>query len=289
MYALAQALRAFRRHPTSALATLTTATVSFSLLFLVGLLLWNLDRVVSSLESEIEIVAYLKDGADADAVLREVRAWPEVESVQLIGRDEALALLQLEYPYLAEAADLIDNPLPDTLKVRLVDPSLTRPVARKLGALPAIGAGNVDYGGEVTERLVRFLAGLRLGANVLILLLIVDTFFSVMGTIRLSIENRREELRVMLLVGATRGFVQRPFLLEGLLLTVTAALVALALGNLAYRFVAATLQNLLPFLPVLSPDDLLRASFGLLALAIFLGFFGAWLSVRAYLRDTETP
>jgi len=288
VYALAQALRAFRRHPTSALATLTTATVSFSLLFLVGLLLWNLDRIVGSLESEVEIVAYLKDGSDPQAVLDKVRSWPEVESVQLIGKDEALALLQLEYPYLAEASDLIDNPLPDTLKVRLVDPTLTRQVARKLGDLAQIGPGNVDYGGEVTERLVRFLAGLRLGANVLMLLLIVDTFFSVMGTIRLSIENRREELRVMLMVGATRGFVQRPFLLEGLLLTLSAALFALALGNLAYRFVAATLQNLLPFLPVLSPDDLLRASAGLLALALFLGFFGAWLSVRTYLRDTET-
>ncbi len=288
MYALAQALRAFRRHPTSALATLTTATVSFSLLFLVGLLLWNLDRVVGSLESEVEIVAYLKDGADAGAVADQVRSWPEVESVQLIGKDEALALLQLEYPYLAEAADLIDNPLPDTLRVRLIDPTLTRQVARKLGDLAAIGPGNVDYGGEVTERLVRFLGGLRLGANVLMLLLIVDTFFSVMGTIRLSIENRKEELRVMLMVGATRGFVQRPFLIEGLLLTLVAALVALALGNLAYRFVAATLQNLLPFLPVLSSEDLLRASLGLLALAVFLGFFGAWLSVRTYLRDTET-
>jgi len=288
VYALAQALRAFRRHPTSALATLTTATVSFSLLFLVGLLLWNLDRVVGSLESEVEIVAYLKDGADAGAVADQVRSWPEVESVQLIGKDEALALLQLEYPYLAEAADLIDNPLPDTLRVRLIDPTLTRQVARKLGDLAAIGPGNVDYGGEVTERLVRFLGGLRLGANVLMLLLIVDTFFSVMGTIRLSIENRKEELRVMLMVGATRGFVQRPFLIEGLLLTLVAALVALALGNLAYRFVAATLQNLLPFLPVLSSEDLLRASLGLLALAVFLGFFGAWLSVRTYLRDTET-
>ncbi len=287
MYALAQALRAFRSHPTSALATLTTATVSFSLLFLVGLLLWNLDRVVGSLESELEIVAYLEDGADATATISQVRSWPEVEKVELITKDEALALLQLDYPYLAEASDLIENPLPDTLKVRLIDPALTRQVARKLTQLEAIGPGNVEYGGEVTEKLVRFLAGLRLGANVLILLLIIDTFFSVMGTIRLSIENRREKLRVMLLVGATSGFVQLPFLLEGLLLTLIAALIALALGNLAYRYVAGMLQNLLPFLPILSADDLLNASLGLLALAIFLGFFGAWLSVRTHLKDTE--
>jgi cell division transport system permease protein len=287
VYSLAQALRAFRSHPTSALATLTTATVSFALLFLVGLLLWNLDRIVSSLESELEIVAYLKDCADPEAAIRKIRSWPEVESVKLITKDEALALLQLDYPYLAEASDLIENPLPDTLKVRLIDPSLTRQVARKLRQLSSIGPGNVEYGGEVTERLVRFLAGLRLGANVLILLLIIDTFFSVMGTIRLSIENRREQLRVMLLVGATSGFVRLPFLLEGLILTVSAALVALAVGNVAYRYVAGMMQSMLPFLPVLSPGDLLNASLGLLALAVFLGFFGAWLSVRTYLKDTE--
>ena len=287
MYALTQALRALRNHPTSALATLTTATVSFSLLFLVGLLLWNLDRVVGSLESELEIVAYLKDGSDIQSVLAEIRSWPEVDSVQLITKDEALALLQLDYPYLAEASDLIENPLPDTLKIRLIDPALTRQVARKLTKLDAIGPGNVEYGGEVTEKLVRFLAGMRLGANILILLLIIDTFFSVMGTIRLSIENRREQLRVMLLVGATSGFVQLPFLIEGLLLTLSAALIALALGNIAYRYAANMLQNLLPFLPVLSSEDLLKASLGLLALAAFLGFFGAWLSVRTHLKDTE--
>ena len=287
MYALTQALRAFRNHPTSALATLTTATVSFSLLFLVGLLLWNLDRVVGSLENELEIIAYLKDGADAATAMAEIRTWPEVDRVELITKDEALALLQLDYPYLAEASDLIENPLPDTLKIRLIDPALTRQVARKLIQLNAIGPGNVEYGGEVTEKLVRFLAGLRLGANVLILLLIIDTFFSVMGTIRLSIENRREKLRVMLMVGATSGFVQLPFLIEGLLLTLIAALIALALGNLAYRYVAGMLQNLLPFIPILSAGDLLKASLGLLALAIFLGFFGAWLSVRTHLRDTE--
>jgi len=287
VYALTQALRAFRSHPTSALATLTTATVSFSLLFLVGLLLWNLDRVVGSLENELEIIAYLKDGADAAATMAEIETWPEVDTVELITKDEALALLQLDYPYLAEASDLIDNPLPDTLKVRLIDPALTRQVARKLTKLSAIGPGNVEYGGEVTEKLVRFLAGLRLGANILIMLLIIDTFFSVMGTIRLSIENRREKLRVMMLVGATSGFVQLPFLIEGLLLTLVAALIALALGNIAYRYVANMLQSLLPFLPILSPNDLLNASLGLLALAIFIGFFGAWLSVRTHLKDTE--
>ena len=287
MYALTQAIRAFRSHPTSALATLTTATVSFSLLFLVGLLLWNLDRVVGSLEGELEIVAYLKNGADPNAAIAEIRSWPEIEKVILITKDEALALLQLDYPYLAEASDLIENPLPNTLKIRLIDPALTRQVARKLTQLNAIGAGNVEYGGEVTEKLVRFLSGLRLGANILILLLIIDTFFSVMGTIRLSIENRREKLRVMLMVGATNGFVQLPFLFEGLLLTLIAALIALALGNIAYRYVAQMLQNLLPFLPILSANDLFKASIGLLALAIFLGFFGAWLSVRTHLRDTE--
>ncbi|AEB12287.1 cell division protein FtsX [Marinithermus hydrothermalis] len=285
MYALAQALRAFKRHPTSALATFTTATVSFALLFLVGLVLWNLDRVIATIQSEVEVVAFLQDGTAPEALLAEVRRWPEVREARFVSKEEALATLQLDYPYLAQASSLIENPLPHTLHLQLTDPAQVRQVAERLARMP--GVADVEYGGEITERLIRLLHGLRVGANVLMLLLVLDTFFSVMGTIRLSIENRREELRIMLLVGATRQFVQAPFLLEGLLLTLSAALIALALGNLAYRAVSEAVQELLPFVPVLSREDLLAASASLLLLSTFIGYFGAWLSSRSHMQDSE--
>ena len=285
MYAVAQALRSLRQHLTSTLATFFTALVSFSLLFLLGLILWNLDRVVASLERELEVAAFLKPDAQATAILNEIKTWPEVSEAKLQTKEEALATLQLDYPYLAQAREFIQNPLPDTIRLRLSNPQEVREIGRRVARIE--GVESVEYGGTLTEQLVRVLAGLRIAVNILIVLLLLDTLFSVMGTIRLSIENRREELRVMQLVGATRRFIQGPFVVEGTLLTLAAGLVALGLGVLSYRFLAQALQDLLPFVPVLAEDDLLRAALAMLTLAVLLGATGAYLASRANLQEAD--
>jgi len=285
VYALSQALRSLHQHLTSTLATFFTALVSFSLLFLLGLLLWNLDRVVASLERELEIAAFLKPEARTGEILSQIKTWPEVGQVRLQTKEEALAALQLDYPYLAQAREFIQNPLPDTIRLRLTNPQAVREVGRRVARIE--GVDSVEYGGALTEQLVRVLAGLRVAVNILVVLLLLNTLFSVMGTIRLSIENRREELRVMQLVGATRRFIQGPFVAEGTLLTLGAGLAALGLGVISYRFLAEALQNLLPFVPVLSDSDLARAAAALLILAILLGATGAYLASRAHLRETD--
>lgn len=282
VYVLAQALRQLFRHPTASLATFFTALLSFTLLHLMALLLWNLGRVVESLERGLEVAAFLKDKADVEAILAEVQTWPEVRSVRLVTKEEALAGLILDYPYLAQAKELVENPLPDTLRLSLAQPQAVREVARRLKALPEVEG--VEYGGELTERLLKVLSGFRLGMGVLGALLLLNTLFSVMGTIRLSVESRKEAIAIMLLVGAKRLFIQAPFVLEGLLLTLSAAFPAASLSSLTYRFLAKSLQSLLPFVPVLGETDLLRLSLGVLLLAFFLGAGGAFFASRAHAR-----
>lgn len=280
MYALSQALRSLRRHPNSTFATFTTALVSFTLLFLLSIVLWNLERVVSSAQSELEIAAFLAPETNPAELLPGIQAISGVAQVTIVTKEEALDELQAEYPYLRSAEDLVANPLPDTLRIELSDPALIAGVAEQLRVLP--GVDQVEYGGEVTEGLVGFLAGLRVAANVLILLLIINTFFSVMGTIRLSIENRKDELDIMRLVGASRRTIEFPFVLEGLVLTLLAGVISVVLGNLAYRYAAQAVQNLLAFIPVLAPAELIQASGALVLLSILLGALGAWLTSRSY-------
>ena len=285
MFALREALLALVRHPVSTLATLVTALVSFTLLMLVGLLLWNLEKVVGSLEREVEIAVFLKPGADGAAFFQKVSRWPEVASVRYIPKDQALKTLEADFPYLKGAAGYVENPLPDTLVVRPKAADQVAELAQRL--LGEAAVDRVDYGGRLTLELLRLARGVRLGAVGLILLLILNTFFSVMGTIRLSIENRRQELAIMQLVGATRGTVLLPFLIEGVLLTLSAALLAFGLALFAYRYLIAQVRALYPFLPALTLDELKLAAAGLFLLAFFLGFFGAWLASRAQLKEVE--
>lgn len=283
MYALGEALRQILRHPTASLATFFTALVSFALLYFLGLLLWNLEKVVQSLERELEVAAFLKDGASVEALLTEIQAWGEVGEVRLVPKEEALAQLVLDYPYLAEAKDLVENPLPNTLRLRLKSPVEVRAVAQRLKALP--GVEGVEYGGELTERLVQVLSGSRMAMLLLVGLLLLNTFFSVMGAIRLSVESRKEALGIMLLVGATRRFIQAPFVLEGILLTLSAGALSVLAGGGLYLALARAAQGLLPFLPVLKPEDLLRTGLLVLLLALLLGAGGAYMASRAYLKE----
>jgi len=283
VYALGEALRQILRHPTASLATFFTALVSFALLYFLGLLLWNLEKVVQSLERELEVAAFLKNGASVEALLTEIQAWGEVGEVRLVPKEEALAQLVLDYPYLAEAKDLVENPLPDTLRLRLKSPEEVRAVAGRLKALP--GVEGVEYGGELTERLVQVLSGSRMAMLLLVGLLLLNTFFSVMGAIRLSVESRKEALGIMLLVGATRRFIQAPFVLEGILLTLSAGALSVLAGGGLYLALARAAQGLLPFLPVLKPEDLLRTGLLVLLLALLLGAGGAYMASRAYLKE----
>lgn len=283
MYALSQALRSLRRHPNSTFATFTTALVSFTLLYLLTLVLWNLELVIGSAQNELEVAVFLSPGTNPDELVPRVQAIGGVAEVTVVTKEQALAELQADYPYLQAAEDLVENPLPDTLRIELVEPGLIASVAEQLAALP--GVDQVEYGGEVTEGLVEFLSGLRIAANVLITLLIIDTFFSVMGTIRLSIENRKDELEIMRLVGTNRRTIELPFVLEGLIITLLAGMISVILGNLAYRYIAEAVQNLLAFVPVLSLQELLQASTALLLLSLLLGSLGAWLTSRSYTAE----
>lgn len=283
MYAIREGLRQLFRHPTASLATFFTALVSFALLYFLGLLLWNLERVVGNLEQELEVAAFLKKDAQVESLLQAIQAWPEVGEVRLQSKEEALAQLVLDYPYLAEAKELVENPLPDTLRLKLKAPEAVRAVAERLKALP--GVEGVEYGGELTERLVQVLAGSRLAMVLLVGLLLLNTFFSVMGAIRLSVESRKEALAIMLLVGATRRFIQGPFVMEGVFLTLGAGVVAVVFGGLLYRALAQTLQGLLPFLPVLSLEDLWRTGGLVLLLAVVLGAGGAYMASRVHLKE----
>ncbi len=283
VHALREAAIAIFRHPVSSLATLTTATVSFTLLLLAALTLWNLDRVVGAAERELTVAVFLSPEADLEAVRTRVAAWPEVAGVRAIPKEEAFRQLAEEQPWVAEVAELLHNPLPDTLLVTPESPGAMAELARRLAALP--GVDQVEYGGRMTLELLRIARGVRIGTVVLVLMLILNTFFSVMGTIRLSIESRRDELEIMQLVGATRGMILLPFVAEGLLLTTAAALIAAAVALPVYRYLADALQRFYPFLPVLTSEDLLLASEGLFLLAFFLGTVGGWLSSRAQLKE----
>lgn len=230
-----EAILSFRRAPL--LSALSVTTIAFAI-FVVGLfalVALNLNRALRDVEERVEVVAYLLRGTPVEVVtvaIGDLQRFPEVASVSYVTEDEALARAQKELVELQGVFDdLVANPLPASLEVRLRpgfrDSEHVHDVADRMRGFRFVE--DVRYGRDWIARLdrIRDLAAIGVlvigGAFAAAAVVIIGT------TIRMAVLQRAREITIMRLVGATDGFVRRPFLLEGSLKGALGGIVALAL------------------------------------------------------------
>ena len=283
LYTLRETISAFRRAP---LLTSLSAVMVGLALFVVGLFslaTHNLKLALDTLEERVEIVAYLRDDASTDEIAnmeRALSALPEVLAIEFVTKDEALAKVRLELPEFREVmTDLEVNPLPASLEIQLRTGSRTTATVERLAQQARLYpfVEEVQYGQEWVEKLftLRRVGGVTatvLGsAFAMVAALIIGT------AVRIAIFARREEIKVMQLVGAQNGFIRRPFLIEG---GITGALGgALAIG-LTYTTFRAVFHYLFPIAWI--PVE--WAGTGLLIGVVF-GVIASSFAVRKHLRE----
>jgi cell division transport system permease protein len=143
----------------------------------------------------------------------------------------------------------------------------------------------VRYGQGVVDKLLELTYWIRLVGLAIVALLGLCSIFLIATTIRLTLFARRREIGIMKMVGATDWYVRWPFLLEGVILGATGALLAIALLYLSYRTLASKIMETLPFLPLMNSTLVLLQLFGgLLATGAVLGMVGSLISVHRYLQ-----
>lgn len=282
MYALREALAAYRRTPL--LAALSAMMVGLALLVvgLFALAAHNLELALSAIEERVEVVAYLRDDVrqnEIDLALRELSALEEVRSVRYISKRDALERARTDLPDFGELfSDLAVNPLPQSLEIELrpgaTDPAVVERVAQEAMVYPFVE--DARYGQEWVDRLFtlrRIGAGATAvlgGAFAAVAALIIAT------ALRIAIFARREEIYVMRLVGARNGFIRRPFLLEGVLSGVLGGLLAWAGTYAVYRAVYASVFEI-----AWIPSAWIAIGLGS---GVVFGTVAAALAVRKHLR-----
>jgi cell division transport system permease protein len=244
---LRETLLAFRR--TLALSILAITTIAFALfvLGLFALVALNLRRALAGIEERVEIVLYVTRGTPVEAItvaIGDIQAFPEVESVNYVDPEEALARARTELAeFQGVFQDLEVNPLPASLEIKL------RPGFRSTQHVAAVAerlqgfrfADDVRYGRDWIEKLDRLrniaaVVGLVIGFGFLAAATII-----IGTTIRMTILARQREIQIMRLVGATDGFIRRPFLLDGAIKGALGGSLALALNYAAFALVSRTL------------------------------------------------
>ncbi len=280
--AIREALLSFRRSPALSLLSVTTIAFALFVFGLFALTALNLRAALTQVEERVEIVMYLMRGTPVEVAtmaIGDIESFPEVAEVTYVTEDQALTRARRELVELQGVfEDLTANPLPASLEILLNpgyrDAEHVRAIAERLKGFRF--AEDVRYGDEWVTKLdrLRNLAGavgfVVGGAFAMAAVIIIGT------TIRMSVMHRQREIEIMRLVGATDGFIRRPFLLDGAIKGTLGGGTAILL---CYAAFAALAQN------VLQGSFFSTREAVLLVLAgMALGFIASSISVGRHLR-----
>lgn len=282
------------RMPVASLLTMAVIGVSLALPATLHLLLKNSEHLRGSWDSAAQVSLFLKDSVDqsqAQKVINRIRLYPQVNEVQYISSTQALAEFK-QLSGFGEALEYLDkNPLPSLLLVtpttQYSTPEGARELLEKLQQQPEVAFGKLDI--TWLEKLTAIINLLEDGIFALGALLLLSVILVLANTIRLAILNRREEIEVLKLVGATNDFIRRPFLYTGIWYGLIGGVIAWILVSLILIWLEGAFVMLADQLGaqiVLSSLDFSEFLI-LITLSASLGWLGAYLSVMRHVYEIE--
>lgn len=281
------------RQPVASLLIVLVIAVTLALPAALSLVVKNVAAISGGWDNALDFSVYLAKGIDADAaenLARLIEQRADVESVNLIRAEDALAEFKTQSGF-GEALDqLSENPLPHTLVVRPSASNTSQSMTllrEELDNLPETELVQID-----TEWVQRFHAILDIVSEAILIgsaLLAVAIVVVIGNTIRLEIENRRDEIEVTKLIGASNAFVRRPFLWSGFWYGLFGALLAIGLVQYGLMLLRPAVTRLAGLyhnnLSVLSLEA--REVLTILGIGIVLGLAGSWFAAARHMRAIE--
>ena len=282
------------RSPFATLMTIGVLGFSITLPSTLYILVKNTEQISEHWQEAAEISLFLRSDvnqANINQLINRVSLWPEVDSIQYIPKEQALDEFQ-RLSGLNEALNYLDqNPLPDLLIVspsqKHASPTAANLLLNKLRQEREVEVAKLDI-----EWLERLHVLLSIASN-LVMLLAILLFFAVVliigNTIRLDIFNKSAEIQVMKLVGATDGFIQRPFLYTGFWFGLCGGVMAWITVSLIMLWVEAKLQSfaLLYQTNIQITGMNVDVFLTIIGLSILLGLAGSAISVHRHIKDIE--
>ncbi|MCI5533387.1 MAG: permease-like cell division protein FtsX [Firmicutes bacterium] len=226
------------------------------------------------------------DKAQAEQLMTQIRTHEGVTDVQYRSKAEALEILKERW---GESGYLLDslgkNPLPASILISVESLDNAGEVAAYAGTLD--GIEDVQYYQETVEKLTKITNFLQIGALIIMAFLVVVSVVVVSNTVKLTVFARAKEIRIMKYVGATNWFIRGPFLAEGIIIGMLAALISTGLIALIYKeLIAAIGAQVLAIvsMPLISTQYMTGNMLIIfLALGMSIGACGSIVSMRKFL------
>jgi cell division transport system permease protein len=282
---LREGFSGFKRAKLSMFAAVFTICVSLLLLSFFAILFLNANSVVNSLREKVEMEAFLNDQLSTDKIT-EVKGLVEmldgVREVHYVSKEEAAKIFQQEFG--EDIFKILNfNPLPASFKIFLKEGYKTakhaESIVQQVKSLK--GVDDVIYRKQLLEMLderAKLFLWITLGVGIFITL---SSVILVANTIRLAIYAKRKIIQTMKLIGATRGFIRLPFLLEGFLQGLLGGLIATGIVFVLFNYLEQWLTVSLSQFVYVQPYYYSI----IIGVGCVLGLFGSMISVRRFISE----
>jgi len=299
VFFVSEAFRALRRSAAPSIAAIVTIVVTTLLLGVLVPVLKASEDKAQDVRDQIGLNVYLYDDAtrsEIAALESKLATLEHVESVTFISKADAVPLLQGKLEKKSDLAESIgelpSNPLPASFAIDIDSPNNLGAVSAAISSVGPSGEPKpispiieeVKDARQDASKLTRVTGAVKIVLIVLAVLLLVASLMLVGNTIRLSIYARRREVEVMRLVGATNWFIRWPFIIEGVIVGLVGALVAVAILWLGKVTVVDPLSDSINLVDSLSTMSFLPLVIILVASAMCVSALGSGITLRRFLR-----
>ena len=264
--------------------------VTVACLLIVGsfsILAYNLDIMVENLNKTSEILVYVDSSlsdAEAKSIGTKINMLDNVLQATFVSREEALEDFVADHDGDSAFSGVQASDLRHRYVVTLEDNTKMKQTDEQLKQLPGVAKTNAAY--ELAEGFSTIQDVLHIISIAVIAVLLVVSLLIISNTVKLAMYDRKDEIAIMKMVGATNGFIRLPFVVEGFTLGMMGAILAFGLEWLGYDALlqkiasvdSLQLFDFVPFQELLLP---MVAVFG--AAGMFVGIVGSWTSIRKFM------
>ena len=287
-YLLREGIRGIFLHGFMSFAAIWVTVACLIIMGTFGLVLYNLNEMIVELEQENEMLVYIDETyseAEAKSVGSQINQIANVHNAQFVSREQAVVNFVDEM----EDEDLFAGLNPSTFRDRFVitleDNSKMRETEAAIRSIEGVADVSVHY--EIQEGFQTVQRILNIASVIIIAVLLVVSMLIISNTVKLAMYDRKEEIAIMKMVGATNGFIRWPFVVEGFILGILASAIAFflewGLYNLLQTQISAVdsldLITVVPFVEVIE-----IVAIGYAVIGFLVGVFGRLLSIRKFLK-----
>lgn len=243
----------------------------------------NFDYILKDVESQVEITAYLEDSVDKASISKlnkDLNAINGVKEIKFISKEEAIEEFKEQVG--RELLEGIENPLPNSFRIKVNDPHEVAAIAEKIERFA--GIEEVKYGKGIVEKLFNIIHWVRIIGMIVMAVFAAVSIFIISNTIRLTVFARRREINIMKYIGATDWFVRWPFLIEGMILGLIGSSLAIGILSVAYNYLYITVKLNIPMIALLPIEQFYDYALGFLGIGMLFGAFGSSFSIKRFLN-----